>query len=88
MAQLGTLTCELDLCHDAINEIRMIMHALVKCHGAPYRALERRIERLVDQEVSWGEPKTHMIGGGRMVFEPWPEMKAIIREARDLKVLS
>jgi hypothetical protein len=88
MAQiLCTLTAELELCYDAVAEIEMIMRALVKCHGAQYRAIERRIEQLMDGETSWGEPKAHSIGEGRFIFEPWPQMKAIIAEARGLGVI-
>lgn len=82
-----TLTAEIDLIHDAIADIERIMRALVKCHGQPYRELERRIERLMDHEIEWGEPKTHWIGEGTVVFEPWSEVKAIIREARELEVI-
>lgn len=81
------LTAEVDLIHDAIADIERITRALVKCHGQPYRELERRIERLMDCEIAWGEPKMHWIGDATFIIEPWPEVKAIIREARELEVI-
>lgn len=82
-----TLTAEMDLVHDAIAEIEVIFRALAKCHGHQYRALERRIERLMDGESGLSEPCTHWIGAGRFIIEPFPEMKAIIRDARALEVI-
>lgn len=82
-----TLTAEMELVHDAIGDIERVFRALAKFHGHSYRALEQRIERLMDGEAEMGEPRTHWIGGGRLVFEPYPEMKAIICEARALGVL-
>lgn len=82
-----TLTAEMDLVHDAIAEIEVIFRALAKCHGQQYRALERRIERLIDDADDLGEPRMHWIGGGRFIIEPFPEMKAIICGARELGVI-
>jgi len=88
MAQLiTTLTAETELIHDAIDDLQRIMRALIKCHGYDFRALERRIEALMEGEVEWGEPRSHWIGGGRIVFEPFPVMKEIIRDARALGVI-
>lgn len=88
MAQMTlTLTAELDLIRDAIDDIERIMRALVKCHGQPYRELERRIERLMESGEGWGEPKWHRLGGGIHIIEPWPEMKEIISQARELGVI-
>lgn len=81
------LTAEIDLVHDAIRQIEVVFRALAKCHGQQYRALERRIERLMDDESDLGEPRVHFIGGGCFIIEPFPEMKAIIREARTLGVI-
>jgi len=33
------------------------------------------------------DPTMHYIGDGRIVFEPFPEIKAIIRDARDMGVI-
>jgi hypothetical protein len=70
-----TLACEMDLIGDAI-----------ACHGSAYRELERRIEDLVGGG-SFSAPKSHWIGGGRIVFEPPEEFKAIIADARALGVI-
>lgn len=52
MASVGLLlTAEMELVHDALADIEQIMRALVKCHGQPYRALERRVEQFMDGEV-------------------------------------
>lgn len=82
-----TLTAEMDLVHDALSDIELIFRTLAKCHGQQYRTLERRIERLFDAADDLGEPRTHWIGGGRFIIEPFPEMKAIIRDARALEVI-
>lgn len=88
MAQLiVTLTAETDLISDAVADLERIFRALSKCHGQQYRALEKRIERLGEDETVLSEPRTHWIGEGHIVFEPWPEVKAIIRDARGLGVI-
>lgn len=88
MARLGyTLRAELDLVHDAVAEIERIMRALVHHHGPKYRALERRIESLGERPptaATWGDAKTHMLSEGIVLFEPWPILQDIIRDARAL----
>lgn len=88
MAQLFTmLTCEVDLISDAVADMERIFRALATCHGQQFRALEKRIERLVDGETKLSDPTTHHIGGGRIVFEPFPEIRSIIRDARAMGVI-
>jgi hypothetical protein len=81
-----TLACEMDLIGDAIADLQTIFEALATCHGSAYRELERRIEDLVGGG-SFSAPKSHWIGGGRIVFEPPEEFKAIIADARALGVI-
>ncbi|WP_131522920.1 hypothetical protein [Nitrobacter sp. Nb-311A] len=73
--------------YDAIADVERIFRALATCHGQQYRALERRIERLLDGETKLSDPATHYIGAGRIVFEPSPEIKSIICDARDMGVI-
>ncbi len=88
MAQLLTrLICEVDLLSDAFADMERIFRALATCHGQQFRALENRIDRLVDGETKLSEPATHYIGAGRIVFEPFPEIKSIIRDARDMGII-
>lgn len=84
---LLTLTVETDLVLDAIADIERIFCALAKRHGQRFRDLERRIERLMDLDANWGVPQSHSIGDGRFIFEPHPELKGIIREAREIGVI-
>jgi hypothetical protein len=86
MAQVP-LTLEMDLVIDAIADVERIMRSLVKCHGQPYRTLERKIAHMMDGEIGLGEPQLHEIETGRFIFDPWPELKAVIRDARELKVI-
>lgn len=79
-----TLRAELDLVHDAIDDIERIFRSLATCHGEKYRRLERRIETLYEVDTAWGDVKTHMLAGGVLVFEPWAVLQDIIRDARDL----
>jgi hypothetical protein len=88
MAQTAVkLTLEMDLVNDVVADIERIMRALVKCHGQPYRMLERRIEHIMEGEIAWGEARLHEIAAGRFILDPWPELKAVIREARELEVI-
>jgi len=88
MAQLfRTLTCEVDLIRDAVADVERIFRALATCHGQKYRALEKRIERLIDGETKLSDPMTHYIGDGRIIFEPFPEVKSIIRDAHAMGVI-
>ena len=82
-----SLRFEMDLIHDAIADIERIMRALVKCHGQPYRSLERRIENLVEGEIDLSAPAFHVIEPGLYAVDVWPEVKAIIAEARKLQVI-
>ena len=82
-----TLRAELDLCLDALSDIERIFRALATRHGDDYRRLEQRIERLYDDKTAWGEVKTHMLAEGIVLFEPWPVLQDIIRDARALGIL-
>lgn len=88
MAQLlTTLICEVDLMSDAVADMERIFRALATCHGRQFRALEKRIERLLNGETKLSDPTAHNIGGGRIVFEPFPEIKSIVRDAREMGVI-
>lgn len=88
MAQLVvSLTAEMELIHDAIADVERIFRALATCHGQQYRDLEKRIECLLEGETKVSDPVTHYIGGGRIVVEPFPEFKSIVRDAREMGVI-
>jgi len=88
MAQLvRTLTVEMDLVGDAIDDVERIFRALARKHGPAFRALEREVERLMNGDAELSPPPFHHIGGGCYVAEPYPELAAIVREARALGVI-
>ena len=88
MARLvWTLTAETELISDAVADVERIFRALAKFHGDAFRKLESRVDRLIDGEEPMSPPTVHWIGQGRVVFEPSAEIKAIIRDARELGVI-
>ena len=82
-----TLTAETELISDAVADVERISRALAKFHGDAFRKLESRIVRVIDGEEPMSPPIAHWIGQGRVVFEPPAEIKAIIRDARELRVI-
>lgn len=88
MAQaVMSLTIEMDLLFDAIGDIERIFGALSTCHGQKYRALERRIENLIGDDVALSDLKLRDLGIDRFIVEPPVEVTAIVRRARDLGVI-
>lgn len=88
MAQMTMmLNFEMDLIGDAAADLKAVFRALAHKHGAPYRALERRIEALIDGEAEFGKPEFHRIDGSRFVVAPGGELKSILQDARALGVI-
>lgn len=89
MARLSfTLTAELDLQRDAINDLMRVREALPRRHGDRFRALERRIEALEDREWSAADVgRCHDLGEGILLFEPPPIVVELVAEARRLGVI-
>lgn len=74
-----TLTLEMDVIHDAIEEVQRVHQRLASCHGDDYRKLDRAIERLMDEMEDAFD--IHSIGGGKMVAAPAGLLTDILGEA-------
>lgn len=82
-----TLTLEPELIEDSVRDLEVIFRNLASRHGDCFRALERRIESLMEDDTDLGVPETHWLGGGLVLMEPFPAVKAIIADARELGVI-
>lgn len=80
-----TITPELHLVHDAIDQLARIRHALFKRHGDAFRALQRDIEALDGGSLTLSDP--HDLGEGFLVFEPPREIAELIARAKTLGVV-
>lgn len=87
MAQLLHLKIETDLIHDAFRDLEMVNRALVKCHGLPFRKLQRRIDDLIEGEIEIGKVDVHWLDAATGVMEPPSELRSILQEARSLGVI-
>ncbi|MFN5614398.1 MAG: hypothetical protein ACK45V_01700 [Brevundimonas sp.] len=85
---LVRLHLETDAMTDAVNDLRHVEAALIRRHGAPFRALERRIEALFDAPLPDDIVRLHDLAPGRFCAVPAGELSAILAEARRLKVLA
>lgn len=82
-----TLRVEPELLQDAFEDVIRIFEALARRHGPDYRALERRIEDIIEERVQISIPQPHDLGGAHYILLPPPEIAAIIRDARVLGVI-
>lgn len=80
------LVVEMDLVVDAIRDIERIFGELATCHGSPYRELQGRIERLIE-EPGLFDCKMQPLGSDRLVATPTGAIAAIIEDARQLGVI-
>ena len=77
------LNLEGELIADAAAELSRIHAALTHRHGDPFRALEQRIEALMEGPF---KPKVTSLGSGHLAMAPPVEWTRIIVEARALGV--
>lgn len=76
---------ERDALQDAIHDMGSAYAALSKRHGPQFRALERKIEKFAEGEVS-AVDFSH-IGGKVLMAHASPELAAVLKEARSLGVI-
>jgi hypothetical protein len=87
MSRPVEIRLETDLIADAADDLRRVRAALAKRHGAPFRALERRIEALGE---AGGLPDLHPLSDDSTVTllaTPPKEWLDILAEARRLGVI-
>jgi len=82
-----TLIAETELFQDAIADVQRVFEALATRHGPQFRALERRIEDVIEERRPLSAPKFHHIGDGHYVIAPPVEIMAIIRDAKKTGVI-
>lgn len=82
-----TLTVETDAVWDAATELESISRALARRHGPAFRALDRRIDALMEGDFS-GCFSIHDLEPLHSVAVPSGELAAVLNEARLLRVLS
>ena len=89
MAQLALiLSIETWPAREAAEAVHGVMAALVKRHGPQFRALERRIEGVMESGI-WCGAAVALVGDpGAIIIPASPEVAAILAEARDLGVIS
>lgn len=84
MAQVClTLTLETEAVHDALAELAVLREALIKRHGARFRALEHRIEMLADADP---DVRLHDLGGGRFACTSLT-LTGLLQDGRELGVI-
>jgi hypothetical protein len=87
MARLTvTFTLEGELISDAVDGLERVHKALAHRHGAAFRRLDRRIERIVTGEVSIEAPGLRYLGDGRFIAIPPRQFLDILDEAGRLGV--
>lgn len=82
-----TLRLDNDLVRDAVESLGVVHQALARRHGARFRALDRRIETLIDGGFSKDDVDLQSIDG-TFVSVPAGELRAILMEARGLGIMS
>lgn len=92
MVMIGlTLTLETDAVTDAVRELKAVSLSLAGRHGEAFRALDRRIDRLVGEEGSSDLSACfafHVLEPCHEVMVPAGELMEVLIEARRLKVLA
>lgn len=81
------LRLETELVRDAISDLVFVHEALASCHGAAFRALDRRIDDFVERGPSGADVGLTSLGDGTFLSVPSGELAAIQQEARRLGVI-
>lgn len=86
-----SITLETEAVGDAVRELEAIVSALPRRHGEAFRALDRRIGRFLGDDgggVDWSTCFAwHTLEPGCEMMVPAGELMAVLKEARQLRVL-
>lgn len=81
-----SVTIECEVIEDACAELVRIHFALRGRHGDAYRALDKRVGRVLHDPDGIVLPEPLPLPGGRMVFALPDDIAAILRDARALGI--
>ncbi len=82
-----TLTLETELVDDLINALKRTHTRLASRHGAAFRRLDRRLDRILSGERAIEAPQLRALGDGRFVVIPPRQLMDIVDEAARLGVI-
>ena len=83
---MRSLTIGFGAAMDALDLVVSIHRALARRHGDQFRALERRIETIIETG-DLGTTEHHDLGDGQFELSAPSKLTALIREARALGVI-
>lgn len=86
MASAGTLTVGFSAAMDALDLVIAAHRALASRHGDQFRALERRIETIIETG-DMGTTEHHNLGDGQFELSAPSKLTELIRDARALGVI-
>lgn len=77
---------ETDLIGDVVRDFNLIATRIRSRHGAAFRALDRRLCKIIEDGPTESFP-VHQLEDGRLVVAPSGELTDIVTEARRLGVI-
>lgn len=83
-----SLSVETDATSDVAGDLAFIFGALATRHGDEFRALQRRIETLLEEGLPEGCVSLRRLDDATLIAVPDGELKAIIIEARRLSIIN
>lgn len=86
-AIIMTMSMEMELVSDAIDALLLAHSRLSKHHGDAFRALDRRIEALLEEDDLGRLDMLPLGADGRFVVTPPEKLQALVDEARRLGVI-